>query len=67
MKLSDVAELLKERGGLTLDIGGGMGRLYLGQDLVVKFREVFGRDPTDREQQMDWYDFDFERMKRNDD
>lgn len=52
--------------GMIIDtdvLSVGMGKLYMGECLVRKFLEVFGREPTDSEYMGDWYDADFNRLK----
>ncbi len=52
--------------GMIIDtdiLSVGMGKLYMGECLVRKFLEVFGREPTDSEYMGDWYDADFSRLK----
>lgn len=59
----NITEIVKKYpNGGTLNVGS-LGKLYFGDALVEKFKEVFGREPTQEEYWGDWYDVDFEKMK----
>lgn len=60
IKLTDLPPL---ETGCTIDMGPPMGKLYMGRACWDKFIEVFGREPTREEFLLDWYDYDFDRVK----